>query len=214
MNHGIAITVRPPLSFGACSGSLDRMSSVDKAIATQLANIQAKTGKSLDEFRAILQQSGLTKHGELRTHLMETYGLGHGDANTVVHLAKQTDGASAAAGKSEDTVLDEIYAGPKADLRPIHDAVMAAIQPFGEFEIAPKKGYVSLRRKKQFAMVGPATKTQVEVGINAKELSPSAERLVAQAPGGMCQYKVRISSVDEVNEELTGWLKQAFDAAG
>lgn len=190
------------------------MSSADKAIGTQLANIEAKTGKSLDDFRAILQQSGLTKHGELRMHLMETFGLGHGDANTVVHLAKQTDGASAAAGKSDDAVLDEIYSGPKADLRPIHDAVMAQIQSFGEFEIAPKKGYLSLRRKKQFAMVGPATKTQVEVGINAKELTPAAERLVAQAPGGMCQYKLRISATDEVNDELRGWLKQAFEAAG
>lgn len=190
------------------------MSSVDKAIATQMANIQAKTGKTLDEFRSILQQSGLTKHGELRSHLMETFGLGHGDANTVVHLTKQTDGASAAAGESEDAVLDEIYTGPKADLRPIHEAIMVAIQPFGDFEISPKKGYVSLRRKKQFAMVGPATKTQIEVGINAKELAPTAERLVAQAPGGMCQYKVRLSSTDEANEELTGWLKQAFDATG
>lgn len=214
MNQDVENIACPPFPLKAAFGSILTMSSVDKAIATQLANIQAKTGKSLDEFRAILQQSGLTKHGELRSHLMETFGLGHGDANTVVHLAKQTDGASAAAGKSEDAVLDEIYTGPKADLRPIHEVLMASIQPFGDFEVAPKKGYVSLRRKKQFAMVGPATKTQIEVGINAKDLTPTAERLVVQAPGGMCQYKVRLSSTDEVNEELKGWLKQAFDAAG
>jgi hypothetical protein len=90
---------------------------------------------------------------------------------------------------------------------------MAAVGEFGEFEIAPKKGYLSLRRKKQFAMVGPATKTQVEVGINAKGL-PAGGRLAAVAPGGMCQYKVRLASPREVDSELAGWLRVAYDAAG
>jgi len=40
------------------------MNIVDKAIQTQLANIQAKTGQTLDQLRALLQQSGLAKHGE------------------------------------------------------------------------------------------------------------------------------------------------------
>jgi hypothetical protein len=90
---------------------------------------------------------------------------------------------------------------------------MAAISGFGDFEIAPKKTYLSLRRKKQFAMVGPATKTQVEVGLNARDL-PAGGRLVAQKPGGMCQYKVRLSSPDEVDDELVGWVRSAYDAAG
>ena len=133
------------------------MSTVDKAIDTQLKNIQAKTGKTLEQLGDLLRKSGLTKHGELRSLLKRELGLGHGDANTVVHACLKSDGASAAAaaGATTDDVVAEIYAGPKAALRPIHDALMAAIQPFGPFEIAPKKGYVSLRRKKQFAMIGP-----------------------------------------------------------
>ena len=85
-------------------------------------------------------------------------------------------------------MLAGIYAGPKAGLRPVHDALMAKIQAFGEFEVAPKKGYVSLRRKKQFAMIGPATNTQVEVGLNMKDV-PATARLKAMPAGGMCQYK-------------------------
>jgi hypothetical protein len=188
---------------------------MDKALATQLANIEKRTGKSLDALAGIVKASGLSKHGEIRDMLKRDLGMGHGDANTLVHYVLQSDGASAAqaAGKSEAGVLDEIYAGPKAHLRPIHDRIMAAVEAFGPFEIAPKKGYVSLRRKKQFAMVGPATNTRVDVGLNMKGTAVTA-RLVALPAGQMCQYKVKVTDAGEVDKELIDWMRQAFDAAG
>lgn len=191
------------------------MSSVEQAYQTQLKNIQTKTGKTLDELNAIMRASGLTKHGEIRDMLKRELGLGHGDANTLVHFYMKPDGERAAKAPSAtpDAVLDEIYAGPKAMLRPIHDQLMAAINKFGPFEIAPKKGYVSLRRKKQFAMIGPATKGRIEVGLNMKAV-PATARLIEQPAGGMCQYKVYVTQVDEVNQELLAWIKQAYDSAG
>ena len=90
---------------------------------------------------------------------------------------------------------------------------MAEIDTFGEFEILPKKGYVSLRRKKQFAMIGPGSKARVDIGINMKGVSPT-DRLVELPPGGMCQYKVAVTGAKEVDKELIGWVKQAYDAAG
>jgi hypothetical protein len=189
------------------------MSSLDKARDTQLRNIEAKTGRTIDQLRALLVGSGLAKHGELRSFAMERLGLGYGDANTLVHVALATDGQSAAAGQNPDDVLAGIYADKKATLRPIHDALMAEIGRFGEFEIAPKKGYVSLRRKKQFAMIGPGSATRVDVGLNMKGV-PATERLLAEKPGGMCQYKVKLTSASEVDAELVGWLRQAYDAAG
>lgn len=189
------------------------MSSLDKARDTQLRNIEAKTGQTLDQLRALLAGSGLVKHGELRSFAMEKLGLGYGDANTLVHLALASDGQSAAAGMNADDVLAGIYADKKAALRPVHDALMTEIGRFGEFEIAPKKGYVSLRRKKQFAMIGPGSATRVDVGLNMKDV-PATERLVAEKPGGMCQYKVKLTSPVEVDAELVGWLRRAYDAAG
>ena len=112
-----------------------------------------------------------------------------------------------------DDVLAEIYSGPKAALRPVHDRLMEHIGAFGEFEVAPKKGYVSLRRKKQFAMIGPATNTRVEVGINSKALA-GGDRLLAQPPKGMCDFKVKLSDAAEVDAELIGWIRAAYDAAG
>jgi hypothetical protein len=160
---------------------------VDKAFETQLKNIQTRTGKSLDELFGLIRQSGLQKHGEIRDMLKSSLGMGHGDANTLVHTyLKAAEGvpaapASSAGAGTSGNVLDEIYSGAKAGLRPIHDRLMTAINAFGLFEIAPKKGYVSLRRKKQFAMIGPATKTRVEVGLNMKGVE-ATPRLLAQPP--------------------------------
>jgi Domain of unknown function (DUF5655)/Domain of unknown function (DUF4287) len=186
---------------------------MDNAYANQLANIEKRTGKSLDVLAALIRKSGLTKHGEIRDMLKRELGMGHGDANTLVHHVLKSDGASAAAGKGTSDVLDEIYAGAKAHLRAIHDRIMRAVEGFGAFEIAPKKGYVSLRRKKQFAMIGPATNTRVEVGLNMKDAAPN-DCLVRLPAGQMCQYKVQVSKPSEVNEQLISWIRRAFDAAG
>jgi hypothetical protein len=72
---------------------------------------------------------------------------------------------------------------------------------------------MSLRRKKQFAMIGPATNTRVEVGLNARDL-PSSPRLTPVPAGGMCQYKVRVTDAAEVDDELLGWIRRAYEAAG
>lgn len=191
------------------------MSSLDQAVATQLSNIETKTGKSLAELTTLVRQSGLSKHGEIRTMLINDLGLGYGDANTLVHYALQSDGqrAAEAAGLGESDVLDGIYTGEKAALRPIHDRLMEAIVAFGAFDIAPKKGYVSLRRKRQFAMIGPGAKTRVDLGMNIKGLAPHP-RLIEMPAGGMCNYTVRLTDPGEVNDEVIDWLRQAYENAG
>ena len=191
------------------------MSTLDQARTTQLKNIESKTGHSLDELRAIITESGLSKHGEIRQMLIERFGLGFGDATMLVHFAQASDGQSAAeaAGLSATDVLAEIYTGAKVPLRPIHEALMVAIQDFGPFEIVPKKGYVSLRCKRQFAMLGPGSKGRLEVGINMKGVE-ATERLITQEPGGMCQYKVFLTGLEEVDAELIGWIRLAYEGAG
>lgn len=189
------------------------MSSLDKAMQTQLDNIQKKTGKSLDELTAMIKKSGLTKHGEMRDYVKRELGLGHGDANALVHAVLQSDGQRAAEGKSTDQVLDEIYSGAKAHMRPIHEKLMKEINKFGEFETVPKKGYVSLRRKKQFVMIGPKTNTRFEVGINARDLKKNA-RLLEQPRGSMCNYIVNLTDPKEVDSELIAWIKTAYEGAG
>jgi len=185
------------------------MADPQAALATQLRHIETRTGKTLDQLRRMIEGSGLAKHGEQRSWLMQQFGLGHGDANTVVTLARQ---AAAPAPASGDP-LDAIYSGAKSGLRPLHEALLAEIAKLGPFETAPKQKYVSLRRKKQFAMLGPATKDLVELGLNVKDLG-AHPRLKAMPAGGMCAYTVRFGQPDEVDATLLGWVRAAYDAAG
>ena len=112
------------------------MPDLDKAVQTQLENIQKRTGKTLKQLYAILKKSGLEKHGQLRDLLKKQLSMGHGDANTLVTIYRRTEGGekSAATAASPGDALNQIYAGPKADLRPIHDKLMQAISKFGRFE--------------------------------------------------------------------------------
>jgi hypothetical protein len=188
---------------------------VDVAAAKQkqMQNISARTGKSLAELKSLVVSSGLSKHGEIVAMLKADLGLGHGDANAVALYARAASAEALSEGQSAEGWADQLYSGPKAALRPVHDAILTRVSAWGPFEIAPNKGYVSLRRKKQFAMIGPATSAAIEIGLNAKELA-GGDRLKVQPPGGMCAYKVRLGSVDEVDAELAAWLKAAYDAAG
>lgn len=188
------------------------MNSVDKAFETQLSNIQKKTNKSLDELFILIKSSGFEKHGEIRDYLKNEFDLGFGDANTLAHVFKKAQEPPAESSDSFTNKVDEIYSGSREPLRPLHDAVMQAFAQLGDFEISPKKTYLSLRRKKQFAMVGPGTKGRLEIGINMKD-TPGTERLVEQPPGGMCQYKVWLTNVHEINDELLDWIKIAYDLA-
>lgn len=190
------------------------MSILDQARETQLKNIETKTGKSLEELTRMIEISGLTKHNQIRDLMLQKFDLGYGDASMLVHFALKTDGQSAAeaSGASIEETTEQIYARKTETQHQIHDRVMLEVEKLGIFEIAPKKTYLSLRRKRQFAMLGPASKGRVEVGLNMKGLQ-GTNRLLEQKPGGMCQYKVFLETPDQVDGELLSWLQQAFDSA-
>lgn len=184
--------------------------SPEEMAATMVANLKANTGKTLPQWLAIVKKSGLQKHGEIVKHLKTEHEMTHGYANLVAAKARE-QGAPPPA--SDDMVAKQ-YSGKKADLKPIYDALIAAIQKLGkDVEIAPKKAYVSLRRSKQFALIQPSTATRVDVGINLKGADPT-ERLEASGSfNAMVSHRVRVTKKSEVNAELKRWLKQAYEAS-
>jgi hypothetical protein len=189
------------------------MADPDKALQTQLTNIEKRTGKSIDELLAVVGSCGLEKHGEKVAYLKAELKMGHGDANLIAHLSKQGNNPAARSAKDSVDPLEPLYQGKKAHLRPIHEALLGKMKTLGDFEPAPKKTYVSYRRKKQFAMIGPATNTRVELGLNAKNLNPT-DRLNKLPPGKMCQFLVKITDPSQVDDELFGWIETAYLSSG
>jgi hypothetical protein len=179
--------------------------------AAMIAGLKEKTGKSLDDWLRVLRSSGLSKHKEMVTLLKTEHALTHGFANMIALQALGSDSQTAT---QPDALADAQYAGAKAALRPIYDAILAAVKKFGsDVEVSPKKAYVSLRRNKQFAIVQPSTSTRVDVGLVLPGVGPGERLEAAGSFNAMMSHRVRIGKASEVDKELIGWLRQAYDAA-
>lgn len=183
---------------------------MDKSTQTMIENLHKNTGKTLDQWVEIVRNSTLAKHGEIIKFLKEQHQFTHGFANLVAHKAKE---AGADTADSTDDLIENQYKG-KEHFKPLYDKLMVSIKTFGsDVEIAPKNSYVSLRRKKQFAMLNPATKTRFEVGINLKGQEPKG-RLEADKPNSMCSHKIKLTDTKEIDDEVLEWLRMAYDNAG
>ncbi len=109
--------------------------------------------------------------------------------------------------------VEAIYAGSKASLKPIQEAVLREAAKLGPFRVVSANGYVSLRRRKQFVMLAPSSGQRLELGLNVKDLPPS-HRLLKQPRGSLCNYLVKLAEPSEVNAELIAWIKFAYEDAG
>ncbi len=187
------------------------MASPKDMTATMVANLKARTGKTLAQWLVVTKKSGLKKHGQIVKLLKGEHGVTHGYANLVAH--ESLGGVPSVASSSVDLVATQ-YAGKKADLRPIYDALIDVVSKFGrDVEVAPKKAYVSLRRSKQFALIQPSTATRVDVGFVLKG-EAAGKRLEASGSfNSMCTHRVRLGTKKDVNAELKKWLKEAYQAS-
>ncbi len=181
------------------------------AEATMVANLLQNTGKSLDQWVKLAAGSKLDKHGEIVAFLEADHGLTHGYANLVAHRTLK----SAAGDADPDDLVESQYAGAKAALRPIYDALCAAVGKIGgDVELSPKKAYVSVRRAKQFAIFQPSTATRLDVGIQLKGVAPTGRLEASGSFNAMVSHRVRVESAAQVDKQLVDWLRQAYESAG
>ncbi len=183
------------------------MATIDDQIQAQIANIERRTGRTLADWFSIVRASGLQKHGQVVAMLKAEHGMGHGNANLIALKAREADAGGAV---NDEDLIATHYAGKNAPLRSAYEAVVQCVAAFGDdVELAPKKTYVSLRRRKQFGQVGPAG-GQLEVCLNLPDRVPT-ERL--KATSGMATHRVRILDASGLDDELIGWLREAYDRA-
>ena len=181
----------------------------DDAIASMIANYEKNTGKPFDTWVALMRKEKLAKHGEIVKQLKDKHRMSHGYANLVATHVLRGD---ASAGGSDAIAAQ--YAGTKAALRPIYDKLATAVGKFGsDVELSPKKAYVSLRRSKQFGLIQPSTTDRLDIGITLKGVAPKGRLEASSSFSAMVTHRVRVASLKEVDAELVGWLKAAYDKA-
>lgn len=184
--------------------------SPEEMLESMVQNLKETTGKTLEQWLKIVKATKLEKHKPIVDHLKAEYGIGHGYANLIGQRALQpVDGPVAG-----DDLVAAQYAGAKAAVKPIYDALSAALRGFGsDVEFAPKKAYVSVRRSKQFAIIQPSTATRVDVGIQLKGKPPTARLEASGSFNSMVSHRVRVEAAGDVNAELVKWLKEAYESA-
>ncbi len=176
-------------------------------LQTMIANMPEKTGKSLEGWFELLGAAQLAKHGEMMNLLKKDHGVSHGFANTIVQLFRKRD-------EGEVDLVAQQYQG-KENLQPIYEKLKVEISGFGDdIDFAPKKAYVSVRRKKQFAIIQPSTKTRVDLGLNLKGTEPTGNLEASGSFNSMCSHRMRLSGMEDISADVLNWLRSAYEQAG
>ncbi|HLI66094.1 MAG TPA: DUF4287 domain-containing protein [Caulobacteraceae bacterium] len=183
------------------------MASVEQGLATLDRNIEAKTGRPVTAWVALAHAEGFEKHGALVNWLKAAHGLSHSHANQIAKRAF-------APPVSSDPVA-RLFTGAKASLRPLYDMVVAAATALGpDVEVAPKKANVSLRRRKQFGLLQPSTRTRLDLGLILAGRPPQGRLEPSGSFHAMFSHRVRLEQASDVDDAVRAWLREAYEAAG
>jgi hypothetical protein len=182
--------------------------SPNEMVAAIVANLPGKTGRTLEAWVALVRSHGSGSNKERIAWLKQEHGLGHVQAGIIVDKAAKPDDHVEA---TPEELFAAQYAGPKAALRPIYDRLARAAQALGrDVTLDPRVTSVTLLRRRQFGLIQPTTRTRVDLGLVLPGAAPTG-RLQATGSFGSDRttHRVALSSVDEVNEEVLGWLGAA-----
>ena len=182
-----------------------------KMFQSYLNNIQAKTGKTPDDFRTLAAKKGLTNYGEVVSWLKTEFALGHGHANLIAQLLTKADAFKA----KPDDALEALFAGNKADWRKAYDALAAKLKKFGDDVLLdPNRSYINLvRGTKKFGIVQISSADRMDIGIKLKGEAPTERFEASGSWNPMVTHRVRITDAKQIDKDVLAWLKRAYDAA-
>jgi hypothetical protein len=187
-----------------------------------IADLPAKTGRTLEEWVVLIRKDGPPEQKDRRAWLKEQYGLG---TNTAWWLAERAEGTGEMGIMEEDPevylqqaeqYVEEMFAGGKAGLRPVYDALLRLGLSLGaDVKACPCKTIVPLYREHVFAQIKPTTRTRIDFGL---ALAKATDELPAGLidTGGMAKkdritHRFAISSADDIDAEVKKWLRIAYD---
>ncbi len=176
------------------------------AATKQLANILDATGKALSEHVAEIREADLQKHGEILAFFKSQHGLGHGNANLLAHEVRRVIEER---NDTPDDLLADQYSGAKAALLPLFSEVSAMCEALGNdvTKVAQKTG-VAFRRNKLFALVQAPSAKRLQIGLN---LPNGFSHSSVKSMTGMCSHKMSLTSVAEIDDQIAGILREAYE---
>src|SRR5689334_8591059 len=116
--------------------------------------------------------------------------------------------------ESAERDVEEMFAGGKAQLRPLYDALLKlGLKTGKDAKACPCKTIVPLYRKHVFAQIKPTTRTRIDLGLALKD-TKVPKRLIDT--GGLAKkdritHRIEITSVNDIDAEVKKWLKIAYD---
>jgi len=182
-----------------------------------IETLPGKTGRSLDEWMAFIRKNGPADEKQCRLWLKDKFKLG---TNTAWWLAERANGKGWEEDSAEaylqqaEIYVEEMFAGAKADLRPVYDALLKLGLSIGkDVKACPGKTIVPLYRNHVFAQLKPTTRTRIDLGLALGNMAVP-NRLIDT--GGFAKkdritHRIPITSLDEIDDEVKHWLKVAYD---
>ena len=182
-----------------------------------VAELPQKTGRSLEQWIKLVKKSGLPAEKERREWLKTEHGMGTNSAWWIAERAEgkpTVDDDPDAYLKAAAGYVEAMFAGPKAELRPIYDKLLKLGLGVGkEAKACPCSTIVPLYRKHVFAQIKPTTRTRIDLGFALKDMKPTG-RLIDT--GGFAKkdritHRIPISSLADIDDEVKHWLKVAYE---
>ena len=176
-----------------------------------LDTIKQKTGLDADDIRRIAAEKGLAKHADISAWAKGELGLGHGHTQAIAALLLKSEAMAAPL----DEKVAKHFTGKKAPWRAAYDGLEARVKAFGDDAgISPVASYINLTRAgRKFGIVAVGV-DRMDVGIKLKGFDPGVRLEAAGTWNDMVTHRVRVGEGNQVDDELLGWLRAAYDAAG
>jgi hypothetical protein len=184
-----------------------------------LASTEKRTGKAPKAWEKIVRGYGTDDVNLAAARLKAEFGLGQ---PTAVVLASRALGVTpedydaAAYLRAAPKLYCAQYDGKKADLKPIADALIAFAETLGkDAGASPTKTMVPLYRHHVFAQVKAATQKRVDVGLAlggyGGKMGDRLKDTGGAEKGDRITHVIGISCVQEIDDEVKGWLRAAYE---